>query len=199
MTAKFGQKITRINFALKLTLPKTAYHSTILSIHEAAQVLGVADKTLRRWEESNVLIPLRSEGGHSRYKLSDIERFKKQSDSRKQSKTSSDKNLSTEKALISQSKNAQFGIPEIQPGSLLPQERLAMRSDRSYVKNDFLTPNVEITQNNDELIEIDAVLAASKLKEDPLAFGLKTPEITPDVIPQAATQLEHTSPREDFS
>jgi len=36
--------------------------ATILSIHEAAARLGVANKTLRRWEESGTFIPLRSEG-----------------------------------------------------------------------------------------------------------------------------------------
>src|SRR5258708_1296457 len=106
MTAKFGQKLLELNLLTKPTLPKAAYHSTILSIHEAAQVLGVADKTLRRWEESNVLIPLRSEGGHRRYKLSDIEKFKKQREAHKQSKTDTAKNLSTEKVLINQPKNA---------------------------------------------------------------------------------------------
>ena len=55
------------------TLPDQKY----LSIHEAADLLKVSTKTLRRWEESGKLIAQRTEGGHRRYLLSRITSFKK--------------------------------------------------------------------------------------------------------------------------
>ncbi len=48
-----------------------------LSIHEAAEYLGVATKTLRRWEESGVLLAQRTEGGHRRYDVKDLQAFKR--------------------------------------------------------------------------------------------------------------------------
>lgn len=43
-----------------------------VSIGEAAQIKGVSVDTLRLWEEKEILIPVRTEGGHRRYKLSDL-------------------------------------------------------------------------------------------------------------------------------
>ena len=43
-----------------------------VSIGEAAQIKGVSIDTLRLWEEKEILIPVRTEGGHRRYKLSDL-------------------------------------------------------------------------------------------------------------------------------
>ncbi len=69
-------------------MPKPSYHTTILSIHEAAERLGVSDKTLRRWEESGALVPLRSEGGHRRYKLSEVDKFRKRRELKRANKQS---------------------------------------------------------------------------------------------------------------
>ena len=45
----------------------------LLSISEAAKVLGVSESTLRRWEREGRLLPdERTEGGQRRYKLSSI-------------------------------------------------------------------------------------------------------------------------------
>src|SRR5258708_5560613 len=49
-------------------LPKSQY----LSIEEAAKYLSVSTKTLRRWEASGVLSPVRTKGGHRRYTQSDL-------------------------------------------------------------------------------------------------------------------------------
>jgi excisionase family DNA binding protein len=47
--------------------------SKLLSISEAAKVLGVSKSTLRRWEREGRLLPdERTEGGQRRYKLSSI-------------------------------------------------------------------------------------------------------------------------------
>ena len=43
-----------------------------LKIKEAAQELGVSDKTLRRWEQSQKIIVERTKGGHRRYDLAQL-------------------------------------------------------------------------------------------------------------------------------
>jgi len=53
-----------------MNLPKKKY----ISIHEAAKVLDVSTKTLRRWEASGRITSLRTKGGHRRYSLADIRR-----------------------------------------------------------------------------------------------------------------------------
>ena len=47
-----------------------------LSIQEAAELLKVTTKTLRRWEASGLLVPARTTGGHRRYLLSQIQDLK---------------------------------------------------------------------------------------------------------------------------
>src|SRR3972149_10944136 len=47
-----------------------------LSINEASEFFGVSTKTLRRWEEKGVLQPARTLGGHRRYSLEVLKRFK---------------------------------------------------------------------------------------------------------------------------
>lgn len=47
----------------------------ILSISEAASILGVSDETLRNWERDGKLTPFHTEGGHRRYYRSDIEKL----------------------------------------------------------------------------------------------------------------------------
>lgn len=49
----------------------------LLSIQEAAKILGVSTKTLRRWEARGILVPQRTTGAHRRYTLEQIENFKK--------------------------------------------------------------------------------------------------------------------------
>lgn len=44
----------------------------LLTIHEAAEVLGVSNTTLRRWEKEGKLVPGRTAGNQRRYKLSQI-------------------------------------------------------------------------------------------------------------------------------
>ena len=47
-----------------------------LSIGEAANILGVAVSTLRRWEtEEKVIASYRTKGGHRRYLLTDIQKL----------------------------------------------------------------------------------------------------------------------------
>lgn len=47
----------------------------LITIKEASELLSVNPKTLRRWDKANVLKPVRTFGGHRRYKLSDIKNF----------------------------------------------------------------------------------------------------------------------------
>src|SRR4030042_3539485 len=48
----------------------------LLSIKEAAKILNISEKTLRRWENKGVLLPLRTKGGHRRYKFLNLLQFK---------------------------------------------------------------------------------------------------------------------------
>jgi excisionase family DNA binding protein len=54
----------------------------LVTIHEAAQVLGVSISTLRRWEREGKLIPEHTPGGHRRYDLAQLypDRFRGASD-----------------------------------------------------------------------------------------------------------------------
>lgn len=47
----------------------------ILSISDAASILGVSDETLRNWERDGKLTPFYTEGGHRRYYKNDIEKL----------------------------------------------------------------------------------------------------------------------------
>lgn len=47
-----------------------------LSIKDAAEILKVSTKTLRRWEKAGALVPQRTDGGHRRYLLAEVKAFK---------------------------------------------------------------------------------------------------------------------------
>ena len=47
----------------------------LLTIKETGKLLNVSKQTLQRWDNSGKLISIRTEGGHRRYKLSDIEKI----------------------------------------------------------------------------------------------------------------------------
>ena len=47
----------------------------LLTLKETERLLNVSKSTLQRWDNSGKLIALRTEGGHRRYKQSDIERL----------------------------------------------------------------------------------------------------------------------------
>lgn len=48
----------------------------LATIHDAAKILNVSTKTLRRWESRGVLVPVRTSGGHRRYEVSKIQELK---------------------------------------------------------------------------------------------------------------------------
>jgi hypothetical protein len=48
----------------------------LASIQDAAKLLNVSTKTLRRWEARGVLVPVRTVGGHRRYELDKIRELK---------------------------------------------------------------------------------------------------------------------------
>jgi excisionase family DNA binding protein len=50
----------------------------MLSIQEAAELLGVTPKTLRLWEKEGKIKSIRTEGGHRRYAVSDLIGTKKE-------------------------------------------------------------------------------------------------------------------------
>jgi mucin-19 len=56
-------------------LPKTKKY---YSIKDAAEYLNVSTKTLRRWEDRDVIVPHRTKGGHRRYNFAKLEEFKNQ-------------------------------------------------------------------------------------------------------------------------
>lgn len=47
----------------------------LLTLKETQSILNVSKSTLQRWDKSEKLVALRTEGGHRRYKQSDIERI----------------------------------------------------------------------------------------------------------------------------
>ena len=47
----------------------------LVSIGEAAEMLGVTDKTLRMWDKAGKLVPIRTPGKQRRYRVSDLEKF----------------------------------------------------------------------------------------------------------------------------
>ncbi len=44
----------------------------LLTTHQLAKILNVRPETLRRWEREGKLVPLRTPGGHRRYKGSHV-------------------------------------------------------------------------------------------------------------------------------
>jgi excisionase family DNA binding protein len=47
----------------------------LIDIAVAAEMLGVTTATLRNWDRKGQLKSLRTQGGHRRYRLSDIEKL----------------------------------------------------------------------------------------------------------------------------
>jgi len=47
----------------------------LIPISTAADILGLAQATLRKWDESGKLKSVKTEGGHRRYRLSDVNAF----------------------------------------------------------------------------------------------------------------------------
>ncbi len=60
-----------------MSLPENHFDTSSLSIQEAARILKVSEKTLRRWEDRGILEPLRTLGGHRRYSYLQLQEFKK--------------------------------------------------------------------------------------------------------------------------
>src|SRR5258708_19943640 len=80
------------------------------SIHEAAKYLGVSTKTLRRWEASGNLSPIRTTGGHRRYALSDLAEITKK------------KKIHHRKAYIRKENIVRKPIEVYEPYSLHPEQ-----------------------------------------------------------------------------
>jgi hypothetical protein len=55
---------------------KMTQFPALASIQDAAKLLNVSTKTLRRWEARGVLVPVRSSGGHRRYDLNQVRELK---------------------------------------------------------------------------------------------------------------------------
>jgi excisionase family DNA binding protein len=51
--------------------------SKLISIQKAADILSVCVKTLRRWDNEGILVAIKTNGGHRRYKQSDIDAYMK--------------------------------------------------------------------------------------------------------------------------
>src|SRR3989344_5458052 len=47
----------------------------LVSIREAAEILGVSIDTLRRWDKSGKLKSIRTQGGHRKYRKSELDIF----------------------------------------------------------------------------------------------------------------------------
>lgn len=66
----------------------------LLTLKETEELLNVSKSTLQRWDNSGKLVALRTEGGHRRYKLSDIEKIlgKDENDNNSDNKEEANKN-----------------------------------------------------------------------------------------------------------
>lgn len=51
--------------------------SKLISLKEAAEILSVSTKTLRRWDNEGVLKSIKTSGGHRRYNQDDIDKYMK--------------------------------------------------------------------------------------------------------------------------
>ena len=49
--------------------------SEMLNITQASQYLNVSDDTLRLWDKNGKLKPLKTVGGHRRYRKEDLDKF----------------------------------------------------------------------------------------------------------------------------
>lgn len=49
--------------------------SKLISIKEAAELLSVSTKTLRRWDDEGILKSIKTHGGHRRYNQDDIDKY----------------------------------------------------------------------------------------------------------------------------
>lgn len=50
-------------------------NNNLLSIRKAAEYLDVTEDCLRKWDAANKLKPLKTAGGHRRYRKEDLDRF----------------------------------------------------------------------------------------------------------------------------
>lgn len=51
--------------------------SRLITIKEASETLSISTKTLRRWDDTGVLVAIKTNGGHRRYLKDDIDKFTK--------------------------------------------------------------------------------------------------------------------------
>ena len=56
-------------------------NTTLVSIHQASEMIGVAKGTLRRWESEGKITPIRTAGNHRRFSLQEIEQYRRSFDS----------------------------------------------------------------------------------------------------------------------
>ena len=49
--------------------------NNLLSIRKAAEYLDVTEDCLRKWDAANKLKPLKTAGGHRRYRKEDLDKF----------------------------------------------------------------------------------------------------------------------------
>ena len=72
-----GTKNLDISFIICLGLTQNCpmESKNLLSIQDAAKLLNVSTKTLRRWEKSGKLVPQRTDGNHRRYPKTQIDEF----------------------------------------------------------------------------------------------------------------------------
>src|SRR3989344_7618382 len=93
----------------------------ILNINEAARILRVSEKTLRRWGENEILVPIRTQGGHRRYTLDQIQYFKK--------------NKSKIKKLVQKKSSIGFEMSPISDVSYHPDFKAPVKIDSSITDN----------------------------------------------------------------
>ena len=49
--------------------------SKLISLKEAAEILSVSTKTLRRWDNEGILKSIKTSGGHKWYNQDDIDKY----------------------------------------------------------------------------------------------------------------------------
>src|SRR6185369_2555003 len=107
----------------------------LVSIKDAASFLKVSEKTLRRWEEKNILVPERTSGKHRRYTIEALSGFKKNKkqilgQSRRETETS-EANTPLASTFVATSPQVQVSAPEAVLIPEVKRPQLIVREDQN--------------------------------------------------------------------
>ena len=111
-----------------VSLPPDEEGEKLISIDEAASMLGISHQSLRNWEEKGKIVPQRTEKGHRRYTKAQIMEVRRQ-----------------------QMKDPEFLLPNVSPNDIIDMvQKLLVNFDplekvNVTVKQDSFLGNVKLT------------------------------------------------------